>query len=436
MKLSVITPCHDPSWLAQTWQSLTTQTHSNWEWVVLANGPRLQDVALLIKAFADERIVLRTYEHVGASVGDVKRRAFELGTGEALIELDHDDLLTPTALAEIDTAFADPDVGFVFSDFADFDDRVSEGQGSPPYCSTIRQGWLANGFEFYMADMDGVRPGRYECVRSFVPSALSLSLIFWAPNHVRAWRKELYERLGGHNAKYEVCDDHELMIRTYLATKMSHIPKPIYLYRHTGRNTVRQREQLIQTTTFTLREQYLEQLVLRECALRGLPAYDLGGGIDPRPGWTPVDLESDTPAPPGFVQADLSKDPWPFETNSVGAFRAADLLEHLPDKHATMRRIHRCLRPGGWLLSMTPSTEGRGAFMAPDHVSYWNEQTFWYYTQAQFARYLRNKTVRFQSMGLETFYPSPFHQQHHIPYVRANLVALKDDYRGPGERLI
>ena len=100
--------------------------------------------------------------------------------------------------------------------------------------------------------------------------------------------------------------------------------------------------------------------MLRECELLGVPAIELGGGIDPRAGWKACDIEG---AP---ITADL-REKWPFEDGSVGAFRASDLLEHLPDKMHTMSEIHRCLRPGGWLISMTPSSEGWGADADPTH---------------------------------------------------------------------
>ena len=36
---------------------------------------------------------------------------------------------------------------------------------------------------------------------------------------------------------FAIADDHELVCRTYLATKFHHVKKPLYLYRITGENT-------------------------------------------------------------------------------------------------------------------------------------------------------------------------------------------------------
>ena len=62
-----------------------------------------------------------------------------------------------------------------------------------------------------------------ECV-GFKPSAACGSIIYFAPNHVRAWRRSFYERVGGHDATWPIADD-ELLVRTYLQGTMHHIDR-------------------------------------------------------------------------------------------------------------------------------------------------------------------------------------------------------------------
>jgi predicted SAM-dependent methyltransferase len=258
---------------------------------------------------------------------------------------------------------------------------------------------------------------------------MSISTVYWAPNHVRAWRKSVYDSLGGHDPTLKICDDHDLVCRTYLATKLHHIPKPLYLYRVSGRNTWLANQSEISGTTLMLRDKYLERLVLRDCQLRGLKALDLGSERGQRrPGWTTVDIEA---SPDVDVVADLTLS-WPFETGSIGAIRAHDFIEHLPDKMHTMSEVWRCLRPGGWFLSMTPSTDGRGAFQDPTHVSYWNSNAFWYWTRPEQASFIRNDRKLFKEIFLGEVFPSAWHQQHKIPYVRADLLALKQGFEDAG----
>jgi hypothetical protein len=427
--VSIVTPTHNTAWLGDLWASLKSQTCQNFEWLVSVNTKtghrkpveKLADEVMALVA-GDPRVRVVEDIAAGAHVGARKLFAFQAAAGDVLVEVDHDDILAPNAVEEIAAAFADPEVGFVYSDFADFVEGAPTLQGNQTYRSPeLRPGWIISGFKFYDAEIGGVRPGLYDCVASPAPTALAVSHIYTAPNHVRAWRRSVYESVSGHDPTYAVVDDHELVLRTYLATKFLHIPKPLYLYRISGVNTWSRNISKIKETSDRLQSAYLERLVLRECELLGAPAFDLGGGLYPRLGWTPVDVKFAEPAPAPRVEFDLLQAPWPWPDGSVGAFRASDLLEHLPDKMQTMREIQRCLRPGGWLLSMTPSALGWGAFADPTHVSYWVPQSFWYWTREQSAQYIRAKAT-FKEVHLDTV-PIVI-QGEPTPYVRANLMKL------------
>jgi len=49
------------------------------------------------------------------------------------------------------------------------------------------------------------------------------------PNHTRAWRRDTYFAVGGHNRNLPIADDYELIIRTFLHTTFVKIPKLGYL---------------------------------------------------------------------------------------------------------------------------------------------------------------------------------------------------------------
>jgi hypothetical protein len=87
------------------------------------------------------------------------------------------------------------------------------------------------------------------------------------------------------------------------------------------------------------------------------------------------------------------------------------------------------------LLSLTPSSDGRGAYQDPTHVAFYNENSFWYYTQAQYRKYVPEIRARFQVSRLVTYYPSDWHKAHNISYVTANLIALKEPMPRNGGQL-
>lgn len=71
----------------------------------------------------------------------------------------------------------------------------------------------------------------------------------------------------------------------------------------------------------------------------------------------------------------------PYDDNSVDMVAAMDFLEHIPTGKtvALIEEVYRVLKPGGEFISVTPSTDGRGAFQDPTHVSFWNANSWLYY---------------------------------------------------------
>ena len=92
------------------------------------------------------------------------------------------------------------------------------------------------------------------------------------------------------------------------------------------------------------------------------------------PGYVNVDI-----VPPADELADL-RQRWPWPDSSIAEIKAFDIIEHLPDKIHTMNELWRVLAPGGTVEIEVPTTEGRGADQDPQHCSYWNRNSFFYYT--------------------------------------------------------
>jgi len=91
------------------------------------------------------------------------------------------------------------------------------------------------------------------------------------------------------------------------------------------------------------------------------------------PGYVNVDLLQ-----PAEVIADLNQC-WPWNDSTVDEIRAWDLIEHLRSPINTMNEAFRVLKPGGKFDIIVPTTDGRGAWQDPGHVSFWNRNSFFYF---------------------------------------------------------
>lgn len=404
-KFSIITPEHSEKnqpFLLELFDSIVNQTYENWEWVLYLNNG-LKRSKIPKKISNHPKVVIVEGEN-NSNIGYLKNKAFHHGSGDVLVEVDHDDILVESCLEKLNEAFQDESIGFCYSDSAVYhmEDKFI------PYNE-------AYGWSFKIFSWNGKS---LYAMNSFPPSSHSLSFIWYAPDHVRAWRKSVYLELGGHNPELSICDDHELCIRTYLHTKMHHIPQVLYIYRITGENTWLQRSESIQIKTVELFNQYAYKLAERDADLNGLMKVDIGGGINGRPGYTTIDKQD------AMINYDLNNG-IPLPDNSVGVLNASHVIEHLHDKTKTMNEIHRVLAHGGWAFIEVPSTDGRGAFQDPTHVSYWNQNSFLYYTDAYLANFIRNKDVRFQAFRCETWFPNEWLKNLNVCVVSAWLVANK-----------
>lgn len=263
--VSVFTPTYRPGErIVRAYQSLVAQSWDHWEWVVVDDSH--DDDAtwreLRVLTADDPRVSLHRSDRPSGRIGDVKRRACALSSGDILVELDHDDELTPDALAAIVTAFRDrPDAGFAYSDWAE----VIEGTGTS---LTYGDGW-AFGHGRYRTETYRGQALQVACAPPI--NGATIRHIVSAPNHVRAWRREAYWRAGGHNALLHVADDYELMVRTFLHTQMVHIPALLYVqHLNSGSNTQDQRRGEIQRLVRHIRDQY-EQAIHQRLVELGLP---------------------------------------------------------------------------------------------------------------------------------------------------------------------
>lgn len=200
--LSVLMPVHDPrpEHLEAAIASVRSQAYPHWTLCIADDGSRSDRVRdILGRAQADDpRIRLVTHAEP-RGVAEATNAALALADGEAVVFLDHDDVLAPHALAVIGAAFAaHPEAAAVYSDEDSID---AQGRRSEPR---------------FKPDLDPER-------------LLAQNYV----NHAFAARTALVRRLGGLRTGFEGAQDHDLVLRALESGEgpILHAPQVLYHWR-------------------------------------------------------------------------------------------------------------------------------------------------------------------------------------------------------------
>lgn len=255
--LSVITSSFNSGdRIMRPYRSLMNQTYTNWEWIIIDdtfddkddNLKRLKELSA-----SDMRIRVCKFSRHSGYIGEMKAAACGLARGKWLIELDHDDDIVPDLFQWIVKASSEnPEVGFICSDFIELMERDNSS-----FCYGE---YFGLGFGAYHKQSF---KGRWQNV-CHTPHINSLTArhIVGVPNHIRCWRKDVYNKIGGHNYELPVADDYELILRTINETKWLRICELGYLqYRNEGgSNFTFLRNALIQSLVSDIRVSYDQKI--------------------------------------------------------------------------------------------------------------------------------------------------------------------------------
>jgi glycosyltransferase involved in cell wall biosynthesis len=233
-KFSIFTPTFNTGdRIYRTYESLKNQTLDDWEWVIVDDSLNNSTWEILQKICRNDfRVkVHKIHPLSGGNIGLVKHRVASLCSGEWLVELDHDDTLISTCLEELHNASLEyPNAGFMYSDVCE----LYEDGEMKTYDHDYSGNWYArpdNYFDFGYAGHSYVEADGKTYINHHYPDINPLTIRFniSMPNHVRVWKKEVYDQIGGHNINTPIADDYELIVRTFLNTEMVHIKKMLYL---------------------------------------------------------------------------------------------------------------------------------------------------------------------------------------------------------------
>ena len=92
--ISIITPVKNvQSWINETYQSIYSQTWTDWEWIIV-DDHSTDDTLLLLKEIAlkDERVIV--LKNTTSGIIPALQTAFKQCTGEFITRIDGDDLMT------------------------------------------------------------------------------------------------------------------------------------------------------------------------------------------------------------------------------------------------------------------------------------------------------------------------------------------------------
>ncbi|MEM0441526.1 MAG: glycosyltransferase [Candidatus Caldarchaeum sp.] len=427
--MSVITPTHDPEFLSELFLSLKKQTLQQWEWVVVPNGQKKEEIVELLSRFEDKRIVVKPVPDwhepiIRGCVGALKSYAFHCAQGDVLVEVDHDDTLHEECLRKVAEACENRDELFVFTRSLVLNENATNEVYHPRY-----------GWDYEVVSYNG---RYYHNPVPFSVSPRSLYEIYWAPNHVRAWTRKAYLRAGGHDPLLPVADDHDLLCRTYCAgIEFFEIPEVLYYQRKHKNNTHKHKANEITQATQRIGEKYLHAMIQEWCRRQQLPIIQL---VTPQTKKLIQEAEFTISTKTGEVVA--LENLHMLTDASVGCICATDFLHKIPpgDVAPTINCIYKKLAPSGWFVSATPSTVKEDNTVNPLALSslisrsFWCPHSFRYFTERELAQQVDGLTCRFQAVRTtikSVYFDGNSYEKQ--PYVFADLLAIKDNQRIPGE---
>jgi glycosyltransferase involved in cell wall biosynthesis len=255
--VSLFTPIYNTGKkLWRAYESVRNQTYNNWEWVLVNDSTDEGKTLKIAEQIADVDCRVKVYDFKkksGGIIGESKYRAACLCSGDYLMEFDHDDYLTNEAIYWMVEAFKKySDAKFVYSDCAE----IFENHESLTY---------GDGFAFgYGTYRDEIWNGRlYKAMNTVNINPKTIRHIVGVPNHFRAWERKFYHSIGGHNRRLTIADDYELIVRTFLNTRMVRIPKLLYLQFYHNSNTQNSTRADIQRRVKSIKDFYNQRIYER-----------------------------------------------------------------------------------------------------------------------------------------------------------------------------
>lgn len=209
LRLSVLMPAYNTpeAWLREAVESLLRQSYPFWELCVVDDASTQPQVRRVLEWYAaKDRRVKPVFRSDNGHIAAASNSALEQATGDYIVLMDHDDLLSPNALYYLAKELSEhPGTQLVYSD----EDKLSE---------------------------DGCRFAHYFKPDYNPDLMLSHNMIC----HLAAYRTRLVRELGGFRAAFNGAQDYDLALRVLQRCRpdqVRHIPRILYHWRAVPQST-------------------------------------------------------------------------------------------------------------------------------------------------------------------------------------------------------
>lgn len=207
-KISILLPCYNvEKYVESTIKSILNQTYKNWE-IIAVDDVSTDNTLKVLKKFKDSRITI--LEHTkNAGVGSAASTAGLFASGEYLIDMGSDDLLSPNALEKMINTFNNStteNLGLIYSGF------VSITEEGKPLSYTPHKDNKA--YDFSRANL--------------------LKYNYITP--LRMFKKKYYDYIGGFDKNLRIAPDYDMWLRLSEICNFERL-KGEYLYYYRQRAT-------------------------------------------------------------------------------------------------------------------------------------------------------------------------------------------------------
>ncbi len=189
MKISIVTVCYNSAkTIADTLKSVSSQTHSDIEHIVIDGGSKDDTLALVREWARPGAIMISEPDH---GIYDAMNKGVAIATGDVVVFLNADDFYKDTnVLAKVSFVMQSEQLDALYGDV-----------------------------EFFRADQQDIVVRRYNSGR-FTADRLGWG---WMPAHPALFvRRDLFERYGLFRTDYRIAGDFEFVARVFKQPELRH----------------------------------------------------------------------------------------------------------------------------------------------------------------------------------------------------------------------